>query len=740
MKHPLKYSAEIRGGLEAALQGASTNVTPVLLFAAVLGSLGLAPALWGVIATLAVAPLVRLLLGGHSSILPGIRSASLATYVSLVAQLAMAASGVTANSPNMPLSAHQLAMGLAAGSALFLITSGLILMAGLLRLGHIFKMIPTPVTAGISNGTALLLAWLAIRQMQHGSMLAWVTAAAMLLSYFVWQKTQRRWAQLRPAPAIAIAIVSGIACAWWLEPAAAGSVIQPRLDMNMLEWLPWNLWSQIPRGSLGHLLMVGLPGAVTLALVMILETMTTTHAMEMRFGQRTDANRELIAVGGSNILACLAGGLPSSGGLIYSLANRSAGGQGRLSVLVCFGLTLTAMLLLTPQMMQMAPGLAAGLLALQATLMVQPGFPRRVWGMLFVRHERQHDLGLWITLAITVVGFVGNLVWACFLGVSLSCMLVLRRVSVNLTARWAYLDRYRSRRVRSPGESETLARLTHQVAILRLTGHLFFGNSARLIQLGDELHADAKAVIIDVSQVSDADPSGCDAIDFLLRNLVTRGVMVALSGLTHTQATDLRSRLQRASGVRLYPDLDRALEACEDLVLINATVHSVALLSKALAANTLLQDLDSSEVEAVLAAGEMRRVEQSCALFLKGTAADGVWLLESGHVSILVSDAPDAPRLATFGPGQFVGEMGFIDGKTRSATARADTQVTAFLLDNQAIAVLVQKAPETVLKITRNIARELSHRVRNTSSRLEQESAEPAHGWANSTLDLASRF
>ncbi len=52
-----------------------------------------------------------------------------------------------------------------------------------------------------------------------------------------------------------------------------------------------------------------------------------------------------------------------------------------------------------------------------------------------------------------------------------------------------------------------------------------------------------------------------------------------------------------------------------------------------------------------------------------GSSADGIWLLESGTVSILAGEGNDAIRLATFGSGQFVGEMGFIDGKPRSAMA-----------------------------------------------------------------------
>jgi CRP-like cAMP-binding protein len=123
--------------------------------------------------------------------------------------------------------------------------------------------------------------------------------------------------------------------------------------------------------------------------------------------------------------------------------------------------------------------------------------------------------------------------------------------------------------------------------------------------------------------------------------------------------------------------------------------------------------------------------------------ADGVWLLEEGAVSILAGGAYDdsaTSRLATFGPGQFVGEMGYIDGKLRSATARADTPVRAMLLDKASIAALIERQPTTALIITRNIARELSHRVRSTSAMLTDESTDTPSEWANSSLSAFSRL
>jgi CRP-like cAMP-binding protein len=153
-----------------------------------------------------------------------------------------------------------------------------------------------------------------------------------------------------------------------------------------------------------------------------------------------------------------------------------------------------------------------------------------------------------------------------------------------------------------------------------------------------------------------------------------------------------------------------------------------------------MEDLDADEIAAVLMRGESRTVAQGATLFYKNTEADGLWMIEEGVVSILSGDDHDSSaRLATLGPGQFVGEMGLIDGKTRSATAQADSPVRALLLDKQAIVALIKCEPATALKITRNIARELSHRVRHSSALLSEATSDTSATWANSSLVLSQR-
>jgi len=722
--HTSSLQSELRGGFESTILGFSTAISPMLFFLGTFGSHSLAAAFWATLVTAMAAPAVRLLLRGEAALLPSARSASLAAYVALVVLLGTSMGALAAG--GIGLSARQLVLGLAAGSLMFALASGLILVSGLLRLGNVFKMIPSTVTSGISNSTALLLVWLAVQQVTHSTWAAALSAGVMVICVVLWTKVQAHVRALAHVPGVLVALLAGLAVSLVTEPAVAPPAAGPALS---LAWISVRLWpSLLAQPDLARMLFLAVPASVTLALVMVLESFTATAVMETRFGLRIDASRELVVLGGSNLVSALLGGVPCTGAPTRCVAGWTAGGRGVGAAVASLVLTGLLLLALGSWLLALPAGVAAGLFLLQVPLMVDPAFRNRLLEMVKTRRWKGQgavDLGFWITLVITLVGFFGSLIWACFMGIGLSCLVVLRRVSSTLTARWAYLDQYRSRRVRSPGESGNLMRVCHRVGVLRLTGHLFFGNSTRLTQLVDELHPEATAVVIDVSQVHDVDPSGLGALVWAVRALLDRQLTVVLAGLQQTPSAELRQTLRTLPGVVYSIDLDRGLEVCEERVLQNSTVITLPLLSVPIDENHLLTGLSDEEVAAVLRQGQRREVDQGDALFLKGAVADSIWLLEQGTVSILSGGRDNAlsTRLATLGPGQFLGEMGYIDGKSRSATARADTPVRAMLLDTRAIDALLALQPAAALKITRNIARELSNRVRISSDVIKEAPA-----------------
>ncbi|MDD2811421.1 SulP family inorganic anion transporter [Rhodoferax sp.] len=324
--------SEVRAGLESSIHGFATSIGPVLVFAGLFGSVSLAAALWATLVTAVCVPLVRVLLRAHPSIHTSSRAASLLAYAALVLQLSLA-NVATVGHQSLPTVA-EFAIGMAAASLLFALASGLITLAGVLKLGHIFKMIPSTVTAGISNSTAALLVLIACRQLWSSPLQALAAAILMVLAYWGWSQSQQRWPVLRVVPNVLVAVLVGLCLSGWLaEPVSAAATVAD-VSWNT-QWMGVVLWPQLlGQDHLIELLWIGIPGMLTLALVMILESHTACSTMEARFGVRIQANHELLVLGCTNLLCAALGGVPSTGSPIRCISNWIAGGRGKSAVAV----------------------------------------------------------------------------------------------------------------------------------------------------------------------------------------------------------------------------------------------------------------------------------------------------------------------------------------------------------------------------------------------------------------------
>jgi sulfate permease, SulP family len=730
-------SALLSGGIESTLQGLTITVAPLILLVSFFGSLAVGAGFWSILISACVVPVMYIVLKGPAALISGTSVASVTAYFGLMFNLAVQ----LGYAPNQgtDLSLAQLKIVFAAGSLLFLLASFLVLLCGFLRLGKLFSLIPTPVASGISNATAILMLLLGIHEMWGSVWVTTMTALTMLLCYVFWENFQYKARMLGFLPASIVAIGLGLALTLMLDPNPAPGSWWIAPDFT---WTSILLWTQLDQPGLLPLLLAGLPAAFSLALIIILGTFTTAAVMETRFGVKTSPNRTLVAVGGANLVSALLGGLPANPQAIRSIASWNAGGRGVAAAWVSLSMTSLAILGLGAFLIAMPVGLVAGLFLIQGFALADRHSTRRLWELIrspSVKKLGSSDMGFWTTIIITGVGVAGNMVWACFLGIGLSCLLVLRRLSGSLTAQWDYLNRYRSRRVRNPLELSMLEQELTQVGVLRLTGHLFFGNSQRILQLADEIRPEAVFAVIDVNRIVDVDPTGIGALQALLNKLVKRHITVVVTGLAYTQSEELKLALQDLPKVHYQVDMDRGLEHCENLLLQKSSRSSVHIVRLELEQNALMQDLSVQEIEAVKLLAQFRSVEHGQYLFRRDQASDGIWLIQEGLVSILAGDH-DTARLTTCGPGQFMGEMSLIDGKARSASARAESDVKARLLDAKAMEALSIQQPFAVQKILRNLAKELSFRLRVNSSLLTNEVEETNPVWSNSTLSPLSRF
>jgi CRP/FNR family transcriptional regulator, cyclic AMP receptor protein len=111
-----------------------------------------------------------------------------------------------------------------------------------------------------------------------------------------------------------------------------------------------------------------------------------------------------------------------------------------------------------------------------------------------------------------------------------------------------------------------------------------------------------------------------------------------------------------------------------------------------------------------------KRFEADEILFRQGDPSDVAILIISGSAEVLRYVGDDAIVLGTVQAGEFVGEMGVLEGRARSATVRAAAPVEAELVERQAFLDRVIAEPE----LARKLLTRMSARLRDVEDMLTQ--------------------
>jgi CRP-like cAMP-binding protein len=97
-----------------------------------------------------------------------------------------------------------------------------------------------------------------------------------------------------------------------------------------------------------------------------------------------------------------------------------------------------------------------------------------------------------------------------------------------------------------------------------------------------------------------------------------------------------------------------------------------------------------------------------------------MYVIKSGKVKITKSMYGIMVKIAEIGPGDFFGEIAFLENAPRSSTAIAMTQVEADVYDRQALACHIAAQPEFAFAMLRAIAsrlREIDERLTDLVAR-----------------------
>ena len=121
----------------------------------------------------------------------------------------------------------------------------------------------------------------------------------------------------------------------------------------------------------------------------------------------------------------------------------------------------------------------------------------------------------------------------------------------------------------------------------------------------------------------------------------------------------------------------------------------------------LFADLESTDIDRVLAAAQRRKFKKRETLFHQGDPGDSVFLLEKGHVAVRVTTSWGQDMTCeVLGPGQFFGELSiFTPRHRRTAAVVALDDVETLALTGTTLEELRHRHPEIGTSITIGLAR-----------------------------------
>ncbi|KAL2865506.1 sulfate transporter family protein [Aspergillus lucknowensis] len=297
-----------------------------------------------------------------------------------------------------------------------------------------------------------------------------------------------------------------------------------------------------------------------------------------------NVDRELIAHGVTNALSGFAGSIQNY--LVYtnSLLFIDSGGNSRLAGVMLAGATAGVMVV-GPVIIGFIPVMVVGALIFLLGIELMGEALVDTWGKLH-RHEY-----LTVVIIVATMG-IWDFVAGILVGIILACLSFVVQTSRKSAIRATYSGKIAGSTVRRPPiQHRYLKEAGRQTLILKLGGYLFFGtivdveNTMRgLIEEDAFSRLPIRFIILDLSRVYGVDFSAAEAFTRINRILKKRNVQMTISGLD--VEGDVGKSLQNVGlfqpefGVRIYEDLNSALEYCENEYLNVFYSHREALLQR----------------------------------------------------------------------------------------------------------------------------------------------------------------
>ncbi len=532
--------------LADTIAGSSTAILiiPQAIAYALLAGL---PAQMGLYAAI-IAPLVYALLGSSRTVIIGPAAVQAVMVAAALAPLAGAESNVQV--------AGALMIGLGSGA--------LLLGLGILRLGWLTHFISNPVLSGFTTGAVLYII---------------ITQTGTLLGIPVPRDASpvaSMWSLIVGLPKFqlvtAVCGVSAIGCLWlardigsiiarrfgWKPQAgeqigrispllivfvftvlSLGFGLAQRYGVPVVGAIPQALPSlhlSMPSGVDWRRLA---PDTILIALIGYIESLSVAKALAFRRRERINPDRELVALGLTNMAVVAFGGMPVAGSFSKSVVNFEAGARTQLSGLIAAAWVTVCVVSLTGLLHALPRAVLAAIIILAVSRLIDFRSIKETW-----RYDRGDGAAQALTIACVLIFGVEM---GLLIGAGFAASLFLYRTSrpnILVVGLVPGTQHFRSVRRNDVVTYEHLL-------MIRIDENLYFANTPRVETELQRLVADypkATDVVLILSGIGYIDASSLDMLDNFERELTRVGSRLHLAEfksqvIDRLQKTDLFQRL-----------------------------------------------------------------------------------------------------------------------------------------------------------------------------------------------------
>lgn len=730
----------LRGDLAGGFSAAVLNIPISMGY----GMLALAPLGPEYIPYGVLAGLYAVVCGGFTSLVLGANTTmiyaprSIVTFLigSLVLQSVVLSSRVALGGPD-PLSL------LAAVFLLIFLAGAFQALFGLMRLGDLVKYLPAPVLAGFQNAAAILIFASMIDTMlgldtstplvEIPSHLGSVQLLTLLVGVLTCAIILKGARISRRIPPTILGFVVGIGAFYLI--AALG--FRERLG-PVIGTIPWAMPSPhyfmefvqlLAQPAFISYLPVLLTGAASLAIVASLDSMLCARLIESDSGYRFSGNRELVRLGLGNMVSAVFGGISNGINLAASFANHRSGARTSASLFVSSSLVLAGLLVLPP-VIALVPRVVIGAMLVVVAIQLVDRWTLQIIGKFF-RGEAKTRYGMVIDLAVIVLvatlAIAANIVLAVFLGVVVTVVVFLFRMSKSVVRREYRCDAVHSRKNREPQLMAAVTEHGARIAVLELEGPIFFGTAENLaVRLEKLLLGDVSYVLLDLKRVNEIDSTGCRIILATHDKMVKRGKHLLISGL---EARPQMLAILNSMGVisalgtsKLFADADAGIEWAEEHLILSVLGDRELEGEFPFSHFDVLAGMSPSELATMKALLERHAYSRGDIVFREGDEGRELFIIAKGSASVRIRLPGENRhvRLVTFAPGTVFGELALLDQGARSATVEADDDLICYVLSHARFTGLATEHPAIAIKLLASLGRELSARLRRANRTIYQ--------------------